>query len=98
MGAETMIGLTVGAALAGLTSAIAGGMGQGGAGNFSFTPPPPTTVVDDYTEDLKSDADIAAEEKRKSEELAALERQNALTGDAGVAEEDQEDIWKSRLV
>ena len=97
MGAETMVGLTVGAALAGLTSAIAGGMGQGGAGDFSFTPPP-TTVVDDYTEDLKSDADIAAEEKRKSEELAALERQNALTGDAGVAEEDQEDIWKSRLV
>ena len=97
MGAETMVGLTVGAALAGLTSAIAGGMGQqGGAGDFSFTPP--TTVVDDYTEDLKSDADIAAEEKRKSEELAALERQNALTGDAGVAEEDQEDIWKSRLV
>ena len=96
MGAETMVGLTVGAALAGLTSAIAGGMGQGGAGDFSFTPPP--TVVDDYTEDLKSDADIAAEEKRKSEELAALERQNALTGDAGVAEEDQEDIWKSRLV
>ena len=96
MGAETMVGLTVGAALAGLTSAIAGGMGQGGAGDFSFTPP--TTVVDNYTEDLKSDADIAAEEKRKSEELAALERQNALTGDAGVAEEDQEDIWKSRLV
>ena len=96
MGAETMVGLTVGAALAGLTSAIAGGMGQGGAGDFSFTPH--TTVVDDYTEDLKSDADIAAEEKRKSEELAALERQNALTGDAGVAEEDQEDIWKSRLV
>lgn len=95
MGAETALAVTAVATVAGgLLSSVAGLMGKSSASGFSFTPP---TDYTDYTQDTISEEDIEAENKRKQEELDALERQNALTGDAGVAEDEYADTFKSYL-